>query len=264
MPTFDFAVSATRGARSYQEDSAGYWAAQQPIPDVTAADGSGSTADDLIAVLADGMGGHAGGAVASRLVCENFLSAASQTLGPAQIRLIGALEAANGALASKIADNPMLSGMGSTLVGATFGDKGIEWVSVGDSPLYLYRKGDILVLNEDHSLAPELDRLVQAGRLSLDEARRDPRRHMLRSAVTGDEIDLVDLSEQAVALEDGDYVVLASDGIASLETSEIARIIKGYAQDGAAAVAEALIRAVDALKEPHQDNATVLVVRPVK
>lgn len=263
MSTFDFAVSATRGARSYQEDSAGYWAAPHVVDRNAAPVAPPRLGDDLIAVLADGMGGHTGGAVASRLVCEQFLSVASQHDGAAQDRLIAALQAANGAVADKVATNPMLSGMGSTLIGATFGGGGIEWVSVGDSPLFLYRRGDIIVLNEDHSLAPELDRLVAAGQISPEEARRDPRRHMLRSAVTGEDIELVDVSDQAVALEPGDYVVLASDGIASLETGEIARIISGYAADGASAVAEALIRSVDALKEPHQDNATVLVVRPL-
>jgi len=151
--------------------------------------------------------------------------------------------------------------MGSTLIGAAFSAEGVQWISVGDSPLYLYRRGEIAVLNEDHSLAPELDRLVAAGRLSEAEARRDPRRHMLRSAVTGDEIDMIDISQQPLPLEAGDYVVLASDGVETLDTREIARIIKGYGADGAEAVARGIIRAVDAVRQPHQDNATVLVVR---
>jgi protein phosphatase len=86
---------------------------------------------------------------------------------------------------------------------------------------------------------------------------------MLRSAVTGDEIDLIDISRQPLVLEAGDYVVLASDGIATLDESEITRIIQAYADDGAAAVARAIIRSIESLREPHQDNATVLVVRAV-
>jgi protein phosphatase len=153
--------------------------------------------------------------------------------------------------------------MGSTLVGASFSTSGLEWVSVGDSPLFLFRRGEIALLNEDHSLAPELDRLVSEGRLTEEEARRDPRRHMLRSAVTGEDIDLIDVSRRPLALEAGDYVVLASDGIATLDTGELARVIQGYGADGAAAVASAIIRAIEAVREPYQDNATVLVVRPV-
>jgi PPM family protein phosphatase len=260
MAAFDHAVATTRGARDYQEDTAAFWpgAADPFLPRDPAGTAGGS-----FAVLADGMGGHAGGALASRLVCERFLSTAVMAEGDAQVRLIAALHAANEAIAGKVTDNPLLSGMGSTLIGAAFGPGGIQWVSVGDSPLYLFRRGEVAVLNEDHSLAPELDRMVAEGRLTPDEARKDPRRHMLRSAVTGDEIDLVDISRSPLALERDDYIVLASDGVETLEPDEIARIIQGYARDGALAVATAIIRAVEALREPQQDNATVLVVRPV-
>jgi protein phosphatase len=105
--------------------------------------------------------------------------------------------------------------------------------------------------------------MVAEGKLTEMEARRDPRRHMLRSAVTGEDIDLLDVSQRPLALEAGDYVVLASDGIATLDQTEIARVIQGYAKDGAAAVATAIIRAIEAVREPYQDNATVLVVRAV-
>ncbi len=262
MTSFEHAVAATRGARDYQEDTAAFWpGGDDPFIRTTGAmwpaDGGG------LAVLADGMGGHAGGALASRMVCEEFISTAASHPGSANGRLLKALEAANAAIAAKVADNPLLSGMGSTLIGASFSARGIEWVSVGDSPLFLFRRGEVAVLNEDHSLAPELERMVAAGQLTADEARRDPRRHMLRSAITGDEIDMIDTSRSPLALEAGDYVVLASDGLATLEPAEIARIIQGYASDGASAVARALIRAVESLREPHQDNATVLVVRPV-
>jgi protein phosphatase len=261
MPPFEHAVAATRGARDYQEDTAAFW------PDggeavALSSEGPGYDPGGF-AVLADGMGGHAGGAIASRTVCENFLGAVADHEGSSADRLLAALRAANSAVASKIEESPLLAGMGSTLIGAAFGPRGVEWVSVGDSPLFLFRRGEVAVLNEDHSLAPELDRLVAEGRLTEEEARRDPRRHMLRSAVTGEEIDLVDVSRQPLALEAGDYVVLASDGIATLEAPELARLIQGYAADGAAAVASAIIRAIEALREPYQDNATVLVVRPV-
>ena len=134
-------------------------------------------------------------------------------------------------------------------------------MSVGDSPLLLWRRGEIALLNEDHSLAPDLDRLAAAGKITAQEAKRDPRRHMLRSAVTGEEIDLVDISRRPLVLEPGDYVILASDGLQSLDNGEIERIIAAYGADGSAAVAGALIRTIDSLREPHQDNATVIVVR---
>ncbi|MBS0235428.1 MAG: serine/threonine-protein phosphatase [Proteobacteria bacterium] len=262
MPPFEHAVAATRGARDYQEDTAAFLSdGGEPI--VLSSEGPGYDRCGF-AVLADGMGGHTGGALASRTVCDHFLKSIAATSGEMSDRLIAGLGAANAAIAGKIAENPLLAGMGSTLIGAAFGPEGVEWVSVGDSPLYLFRRGEVALLNEDHSLAPELDRMVAEGRLTANEARNDPRRHMLRSAVTGEEIDLLDVSRQPLKLEPDDYIVLASDGIATLETAEIARVIQGYAKDGAAAVAKAIIRSIEAIREPYQDNATVLVVRAVR
>jgi protein phosphatase len=263
MPSFEHAVATTQGSRDYQEDTAAFWPnGQDPFAGAAALTCAWSGS---FAVLADGMGGHAGGALASRMACESFLATAiSAGSTDLHARLHAALDAANAAIANKVDADPLLSGMGSTLIGAAFSEQGVEWISVGDSPLYLYRRGEIALLNEDHSLAPELDRLVAAGRLSPAEARRDPRRHMLRSAVTGDEIDLIDISQRPLPLEDGDYIVLASDGVETLDTQEIARIIQGYGADGPQAVARALIRSIEAMRAPYQDNATVLVVRPVR
>ncbi|HKZ96512.1 MAG TPA: protein phosphatase 2C domain-containing protein [Hyphomicrobiaceae bacterium] len=261
MTPFEHASRATRGARSYQEDTATVWPGPDPSGSGTGA--NGSQPGELVAILADGMGGHAGGALASRMVCEAFLGAYQSHEGTRRERLVAALKAANEAIAATVSANPLLSGMGSTLIGAAFGPDGVEWVSVGDSPLMLYRRGEIALLNEDHSLAPELDRLAAAGRMSEEEARRDPRRHMLRSAVTGEDIDLVDLSRRPLEIEPGDYIILASDGLQTLESSEIGRVVSAYASDGASAVANALIRAVEAVRDPHQDNATVVAVRPL-
>lgn len=261
MPAYDHASRTTRGARNYQEDTALVWPGDDPFApsqdDARPANGFGP----LLAVLADGMGGHAGGALASRMACESFVKSYAATELPEKERLVEALRAANDAIADKVSANPMLTGMGSTLVGVTFGQEGVEWVSVGDSPLWLFRRGEIAMLNEDHSLAPELDRMAAAGKITAEEARKDPRRHMLRSAVTGEDIDMVDLSRQPLPIEPDDYIILASDGLQTLENGEIQRVIAAYAADGPGAVASALIRAVEAVRDPHQDNATVVAVR---
>lgn len=264
MHAFDHASRATRGARNYQEDTALVWpGADAAVPEQPAAAQNGS-ASPLVAVLADGMGGHAGGALASRMACESFIKSYAATELPEKERLVEALRAANDAIAATVSTNPMLTGMGSTLVGVVFSKEGVEWVSVGDSPLLLYRRGEIAMLNEDHSLAPELDRMAAAGKITADEARRDPRRHMLRSAVTGEDIDMVDVSRMPLRVEPGDYIILASDGLQTLETSEIERVVAAYAADGPQAVANALIRAVEAVRDPHQDNATVVAVRALQ
>jgi protein phosphatase len=261
MQAFEHASRTTKGARDYQEDASVFWPTEATVGQSAAEPQSDAT--PLVAVLADGMGGHAGGALASRMVCESFVSAYAGLNGARPQRLLDALQTANEAIAAKVKSNPILSGMGSTIVAAVFGAEGVEWVSVGDSPLLLYRRGEIALLNEDHSLAPELDRLAAEGHITAEQAKADPRRHMLRSAVTGDELDLVDISRKPLALEVGDYVILASDGLHTLDTGEIERIVAAYAVDGPDAVASALIRAVEAMRDPHQDNTTVMAVRPV-
>jgi len=261
MHAFDFASRASKGARDYQEDASAFWPPEGPPSGAARAPAANSTR--LVAVLADGMGGHTGGALASRMVCESFISAYAGLNGSRSERLLESLRSANDAIAAEVHANPILSGMGSTLVAAVFADDGVEWVSVGDSPLLLFRQGEIAPLNEDHSLAPELDRLAAMGRMTAEEARADPRRHMLRSAVTGEDLDLVDVSRRPLTLEEGDYVILASDGLHTLQSSEIERVIAAYAKDGADAVAGALIREVEAHRDPHQDNTTVIAVRPL-
>jgi PPM family protein phosphatase len=222
-------------------------------------------ADDgwLIAVLADGMGGHAGGTLASRVACEYFLATyANETKAtPVRDRLRSGLNSANRAIAFEVDLNRTLNGMGTTLIGTAFGPEGLEWISVGDSPLYLWRAGEIALVNEDHSLAPLLDEMARIGKITAEEARCDQRRHMLRSAVTGEDFELVDLSAKPLRLEAGDCVLLSSDGIHTLETTEIARLVTAYGKDGPQAIADALIRGVESLRDPHQDNFTVAVVQ---
>lgn len=257
MLRFRHATRASQGARGYQEDSAALW----PGEDMRAPRAAGAAQDVvLVAVLADGMGGHAGGALASQTICETFLSGLATQTGSIPERLKSALSAANGAIAERVAENASLTGMGATLVGVAFGAGAVEWISVGDSPLYLVRRGEIARLNEDHSLAPMLDRMVAEGKLSAGQARSDPRRHYLRAAVSGEDLDLVDLSRRPLVLEPGDTIVLASDGIHTLGDEAIARLVAEHLAEGADAAAQALIRAVDGARDALQDNTTVVVI----
>ncbi len=258
---FDIAIRASQGARRSQEDCALSW------PHGSVRDDSATLValpvtvpGEAALVLCDGMGGHAGGALASRLACDHFLPVLLEGDAGVGDRLMAALEAANGAIAQHVAENSAHAGMGSTLVGVHVGPQGLSWISVGDSLLYLVRQGGIDTLNADHSLAPEIDKLAATGRISWDVARRDPRRHYLRSALTGDEIEMIDLSAEAAQLLAGDVLVVASDGIHTLEPDAIAGLVVDAGRAGAAAIADRLLGAVEAEREPHQDNTTVAVI----
>jgi serine/threonine protein phosphatase PrpC len=268
MIDFDIACAQIQGAREGQEDCAVVWPGPATFTPVN--DWPEQAAGEILAVLADGMGGHAAGDIASRIACEAFVTSYHDSLSESGAgtgtaarteRLATAADAANTGLANAVSVEQSLKGMGTTLIGALFTEDGLEWVSVGDSPLFLIRDGELALLNEDHSLAPALDKLVAEGRLTPERARNDPRRHMLRSAINGEKIELIDLSRKPLALAAGDIVIAASDGLETLERDEIARIATGYSRDGAQAVTEALLRAVENAREEYQDNATVITVK---
>ena len=152
--------------------------------------------------------------------------------------------------------------MGSTVVAAVVSQHGLDWISVGDSPLWLFRDGKLRRLNADHSMAPVLANLVAVGRMTEEEAATDPKRHALRSAVMGDEIHMIDVSSQPVAIRKSDRLLLASDGLMTLEDEEIAHILQNMQDATLSEAADALIQAVEEAGHPNQDNTTVLLYTP--
>lgn len=255
MNAFDgrFAALQITGRRDYQEDSFGFF------------DGRDLGIDDnehAVLLVADGMGGHVGGAIASDLLCKTFVEVYPRSSGPSVERLRTCLDEANGAIAAAVAKNPALDSMGSTLVVAIVTSEGLCWISVGDSPLWLFREGQLERLNADHSMAPILAELVAAGRMTAEDVARHPSRHSLRSVVMGDEIPLIDVSSQPVAVEEGDRVVLGSDGLLTLDEQEIADILKKTQDAPLEDSVAALIQAVEGAGHPYQDNVTVLLYAP--
>jgi serine/threonine protein phosphatase PrpC len=247
------AARATVGARSGQEDAFSVWPAEGQLKP------SGDSG--MLAVLADGMGGHRGGAVAGQTACSTFTEAFSHAQMPIGQRLEMALHASNDAIADAVDKNSGLKGMGCTLIGAWFDDEGMRWTSVGDSLLLLYRFPDVIRLNEDHSLGSYLDEQARRNEISVEEARGNRHRNALRSALTGSQIDLVDLRGEPLQVVAGDWILLASDGIASLEGDELADIMFRNRDGSPDDMAQALIAAVDAKRLPEQDNTTVVAVR---
>ena len=220
--------SQHQGKRPYQEDS---WKL------VPLADGS------LLAIVADGMGGHAGGAVASKLAVDAFVHAIEQGGG-----LADGLNDANEAVRVGAAGKPDLNGMGATIVAALVRGDEVRWISVGDSPFYLVTAGKLEQLNADHSMAPQIDALVARGMLTAEEAENHPGRHTLREAVMGEPLTLIDKGSRR--LGPGDKLLLCSDGVQTLANEQIAF--------EASRPASGLVEAVLAAAKEHQDNITVI------
>jgi serine/threonine protein phosphatase PrpC len=243
----DFADGDILGAREIQEDYSLFRA--------------GPSGAELLAVLADGMGGHTGGEVASKLAVDAFVATFNAyPAGSVPVKLGAALNEANNHLASGIKNAPALEGMGCTLVGMYIDAQGLQWISVGDSPLFLYRNGLVTRLNADHSMAPVIEESLRQGRITKEEASSHPSRNVLRSALTGESLAMIDTPNAPRPLCKGDVVILASDGLLSLSQSEIAAVVTSNPGATAERLAQMLVLAVETKKKLRQDNTTVQVI----
>lgn len=252
--TYDVASALAQGQREQQEDAI---IADFPL------DGEFG-----FAVLADGMGGHAAGDVASKIVVTEVFSELKLQSGDTaqfetnmQAILAQAAEAANECVRLHTQHYPDSRGMGATLVAPVLVGNRLYWVSVGDSPLFLYRDGRLQQLNEDHSLAGQIDLLVRKGLMEPGAAENHPDRHCLTSVLIGDQIPRMDCPKKPLTLQPGDIVVAASDGLQFLDDCEIEGLIEDRAHLGSAEIARYLMSALEALDDPHQDNTSICVIK---
>lgn len=210
----------------------------------------------LLLLVADGMGGHAGGAIASSVATEAFVEHIfGSDDAPVEERLRVALECANQAIGNRVAVQNELKGMGCTLVAVIQIERHVNWISVGDTLLLEIHNGRAQRLNQDHSMAVVLDAQAERGEISWDEARSSPTRDMLRSALTGGPIALVD--KGAAGLSASAFLMLATDGILSLSQATLADL--GELAASPADYVDTILNAISADMAADQDNITVAV-----
>ncbi len=260
---FEFASGQIQGKRAAQEDTV------DVLVPSTDGDSPGQfvrsgQAGNLVLVVADGMGGHVGGRIASSLSAKYFLESVDQTVGDWSDRLDAALLRANEVLRNATDARPELSGMGSTLVGGVLTEHGVGWVSVGDSGLYLCRKGALHRLNEDHSFGAYLDQQVREGLIAAETAASDRRRNQLFHALLGDPLDHYERFAGFKALEPGDVVLVASDGLKTLDDAQIGALIAQHAVESPEQLVQVLLSAVEAANRERQDNTSLIIVRAVE
>lgn len=198
-------------------------------------------------LIADGMGGHAAGDQASSIVRDVTLGGvrAGQALAPA-------IDAAHQAILQAAGADSARAGMGSTVVAAQLTDHQVRIAWVGDSRAYLLRQGRLACVTRDHSM---VQWLLDRGEISPAEAGRHPDRHVLVQTLGFDQ---PSVDEQVLDLEDGDQLLLCSDGVSGeLEDSQMRRLL--LEADSAQAAADALVAAVAA--KPGKDDASVVVIR---
>jgi formylglycine-generating enzyme required for sulfatase activity/serine/threonine protein phosphatase PrpC len=246
---FEIAGSQFIGARDYQEDA---------FLTTYLDDEGTSSKSAVLALIADGMGGHAAGNIAANLVVSTFNGSVTKGFGQEEFPplLRECVASANHALKESIRETPALDGMGCTLVAVALSRGKLWWVSVGDSHLYLLRDRELTKKNEDHSYGGYLERMKAQG-VELDP---DPSlsRNMLMSAITGEEIAEIDCPEKPLQLRAGDRLILASDG---LDTLSVENILQGSAwSKSAKECVDNLLKAVEDADRPRQDNSTVIVI----
>ena len=165
-------------------------------------------AGKFLLALADGMGGHAAGEVASRLAIESVM--VLEDIAPTEDdpqALVDAMVEANSHIAAEISSNPTTEGMGTTLSALLFDGTAMTLLHVGDSRGYLLRDGELTQITRDDTFVQSL---VDEGRLTPDEASVHPQKSYILKALTGDP---VEPTVQPLEVAEGDRLLLCSDGL---------------------------------------------------
>jgi len=207
-------------------------------------DRSGESDGPAVLMVADGMGGHVAGEVASRLAIN---AAASSTLDPGD-----RVAAANRAIREEVARQPDLQGMGTTLTLVELTPEGTaRFGHVGDSRAYLLREGELRQLTDDHTVAAEY---VALGQLSVEEATGHPQSHMLTRCLGLTRF--VNVDEFDLDLEAGDRLLLCSDGLNLMVAPDgiVENLSGGTADEAAWKLVEV------ANKAGGHDNTSVIVI----
>lgn len=216
-----------------------------------------------VIVVADGMGGHVAGEVASRLTIREMVRVAlalpdwilhidEATRSAAMTRTEERVVKAHEAVLAESAREPGLTGMGSTVTAVRNMGRTLQIAHVGDSRAYLWRQGRLMRLTRDHTY---VQMLVDAGAMSAEAAARSSSRHVLVNAVGGVHEDIrVDVDH--VALENGDRLLVCSDGLSDPVHDNVLAAVLGAAGSAAQACRDLVTLA---LETGARDNITAAV-----
>lgn len=204
-------------------------------------------------IVADGMGGHAAGEVASEIAVSTVCNLYYQNTDPdVPANLVSAIRYANLAIYQSARENQQQNGMGTTCVTAVLRGETAFVANVGDSRAYLARRGMVKQVTQDHSWVMEQ---IQMGNLSEEEARTHEMRNVItRSLGPFPDVDVDIFAEQ---LEEGDALVLCSDGLSGMMTNiDILRIVESFSPQ------ESVIQLLEyANAQGGADNITAIVIR---
>lgn len=212
----------------------------------------------LLVVLADGLGGHRGGDIASKQAVSHFCEAFPQTTGSILERLQASSQATQQHLCALAQTDKSLEPMGTTLVAVWVKDRTFYWLSVGDSLLYHLHRRQLVKCNATHNLQERFKRLLETGSISNAEYEAIEEPNALTSALGPHKLHEIDCRKGQ--LEPGDRLLVASDGLLTLPRAAIQTQLSEPAS--AQSVADHLLQATLNLKQATQDNISLIVISP--
>ena len=205
-------------------------------------------------LVADGMGGHKAGDMASRYTVETFVSLVQDSTLKDPVSIINnAVTQVNLRLLQKAAESETYEGMGTTLVAATVYDNILRVANVGDSRLYILGN-EITQITRDHSLVEEM---VSMGEINREQARNHEKKNIITRAIGG--YDTVEAEMFSVDLKPNDCILMCTDGLSNMvEDADILKIVKSAPDIETAA--KNLVAAANA--NGGKDNITVMIIEP--
>ncbi|MEM2618569.1 MAG: Stp1/IreP family PP2C-type Ser/Thr phosphatase [Candidatus Hadarchaeales archaeon] len=247
---FSIGIKSIVGGREVDEDSLA-------AVDVLASLGS-SQGRKVMAVVADGMGGHNKGEVASRIAIREIISGLFSQLGDEALSAVEALKksftSAHREIIAYALDNPECEGMGTTASAVVTDGKYLNVGHVGDTRVYIVREKEIRQVTKDHSLVQEM---VDRGEITPQQARRHPKRNVVTRALGAGE--KIEVDTYSLPLPKNSYVLLCCDGLVTeLEDEEIKDVV--LSSPSCQEACEELIRRAE-LRRP-KDNVSVIVMGP--
>ncbi|MBY0531994.1 MAG: protein phosphatase 2C domain-containing protein [Xanthobacteraceae bacterium] len=265
---FQAAARAIRGSKDTQEDAFRVYDAKGgDAGEIAASDAGVALSGGGLLLVADGIGGHYGGDIASAITADTFIRTYFAGSGGAEERLKTSLNAANQAVADAQAKEPGLKDMGATLVAGFVENGKMSFVSIGDSLILRYREGELHRVNADHSYMEIADReALGSGDPALwRDVMTRKGRDSITIAVLGRSLEDFGHSPQIESRKvlSGDVLIFSSDGLETLTMVQIQNFVRTLLPQGVAAVADGLIKAVDGIgsNRNYQDNATLIVAQ---
>ena len=212
-----------------------------------------SSGGATLAVVADGMGGHNAGEVASAETVNTLKDFIAKTNIPIKELLLSAIQCANNSVYKMSKKTPTLYGMGTTVTACVIEDDKVTAAQVGDSRLYLIRDNEITQITKDHSL---VEMLVASGKISEEDAKHHPQKNIITRAVGTDSSVEADIYE--FLLKKDDILLLCSDGLVNMVEDEkiLSLITTG---DDFEALSDILVK--EAETAGGHDNITVVLIK---